>query len=117
MKFVVVQLHPHIIELSILLFADDIVLMADTVYGLQRKIKTLYNVSCILGLEVHAGKSNIAVFRNGGHLAANEKWHFGTADLNVVSEYTYLGIVMSTRLKLNLYSKPFLKPKGPFCSS
>ena len=32
MKFVVVQLHPDIIELSILLFADDIVLVADTVY-------------------------------------------------------------------------------------
>ena len=50
------------------------------------------------GLEVHAGKSNIVVFRNGSKLAANEKWHIGTADLNVVSEYTYLGIVMSTRL-------------------
>ena len=92
------QLHPDIIELSILLFADDIVLIADTVYGLQRKINVLYNVSCILGLEVHAGKSNIVVFRNGDKLAANEKWHIGTADLNVVSEYTYLGIVMSTRL-------------------
>ena len=92
-----IQLHPDIIELSILLFADDIVLIADTVYGLQRKINVFYNVSCILGLEVHAGKSNIVVFRNGGKLAANEKWHIGTADLNVVSEYTYLRIVMSTR--------------------
>ena len=61
-----IQLHPDIIELSILLFADDIILIPDTVYGLQRKINVLYNVSCILGLEVHAGKSNIVVFRNGG---------------------------------------------------
>ena len=68
------------------------------VNNLQRKINVLYNVSCILGLEVHAGISNIVVFRNGGQLAANEKWHIGTTDLNVVSEYTYLGIVMSTRL-------------------
>ena len=67
-------------------------------YGLQRKINVLYNVSCILGLEVHADKSTIVVFRNRGQLAANEKWHIGTTDLNVVSEYTYLGIVMTTRL-------------------
>ena len=80
------------------LFADDIVLIADTVHGLQRQINVLYNVSCILGLEVHVRKSNIVVFRNGGHLAANEKWHIGKTDLNVVSEYTYLGTVMSTRL-------------------
>ena len=70
-------------------------------YSLQGKINVLYNVSCILGLEVHAGKSNIVVFRNGRQLAANEKWHIGTTDLNVVSEYTYLGIVMSTRLSSN----------------
>ena len=44
------------------------------------------------------GQIKHRVFRNGGQLAANEKWHIGTTDLNVVSEYTYLGIIMSTRL-------------------
>ena len=88
----------YVIELSILLFADDVVVIAVTVHGLQRKINVLYNVSCILGLEVHAGKSNIVVFRNGGHLAANEKWHICMTDLNIVSEYTYSGIVVSTSL-------------------
>ena len=57
-----IHLHPDIIELSILLFADDIILIADTVSGLQRKINVLYNVSCILGLEEHAGKSNSLCF-------------------------------------------------------
>ena len=104
-----IQLRPDIIELSILLFADDIILIADTVYGLQRKINVLYNVSCILGLEVHAGKSNIVmflVFRNGGQLAASELWHIGTTNLNVVPEYTYLGIVMSTRLSSTCIQNP-----------
>ena len=39
-----IQLHTDIIELSILLFVDDIVLIADTVYGMQCKIIYLYNV-------------------------------------------------------------------------
>ena len=43
-------------------------------------------------------RANKTSFRNGGQLAANKKWQIGTTDLNVVSEYTYLGIVMSTRL-------------------
>ena len=111
-----IQLHPDIIELSILLFADDIILIADTVYGLQCKINVLYNVSCILGLEVHAGKSNIVVFRNGGQLASNEKWHIGTADLNVVSEYTYLGIVMLTRLSSTCIQNR-LATRALICSS
>ena len=95
----------------------DYILYMVTIF-LQRKINLLYNVSCILDLEGQAGESNIVVFCNGGQLAANEKWHIGTSDLNVVSEYTYLRINYChvNWPKLNLYLKPF-SHKGPICSS
>ena len=86
-------------ELLILLFADDIVLISDTVQGLQRKINTLLQISELLGLTVHTGKSKVVVFRNGAHLAAHEKWFINNTPLKVKGEYTYLRIVFSTRLR------------------
>ncbi|WP_419588314.1 hypothetical protein, partial [Thiolapillus sp.] len=43
-------------------------------------------------------KSNIVVFRNGGHLALREKWFFGDQILEIVNKYKYLGIYLTTRL-------------------
>ena len=41
---------------------------------------------------VNLDKSNIVVFRNGCHLALNEKWCFGNEELEVVNMYKYLGV-------------------------
>ena len=63
-----VQLHPDIIELFIMLFADDVVLLSYTPVGLQNQPDLLAR-----NLE----KSNIVVFRNGGYLARCEKkWYY-----------------------------------------
>ena len=86
-------------ELLILFFADYIVLISDTVQGLQRKINILLQISELLGLTVHTGKSKAVVFRNGGHLAAHEKWFINNTPLKVEVEYTYLGILFSTKLR------------------
>ena len=40
----------------------------------------------------------IVVFRNGGFLAQNERWFFGSSRLTAVSSYKYLGIVLTPRL-------------------
>ena len=37
------------------------------------------------------------VFRLGGHLANHEKWYVGSTRLEVVNEYKYLGMVVSTK--------------------
>ena len=51
-----------------------------------------------LGLIVNLDKSNIVVFRNGGHLALNEKWYFDNEEFEVVNIYRYLGVYFTTRL-------------------
>ena len=51
-----IQLTPDIVELSILLFADDIVLIASTVFELQKKLDVLYEVATKLGLIVNIDK-------------------------------------------------------------
>ena len=96
-----IQLSPELIEILILLFADDVVLVAESVVGLQCQLNVLYNVARKLDLDVNLEKSNIVVFRNGGFLAAKEKWTYGQSQLKVVNMYKYLGIYLSTRLSFS----------------
>ena len=71
-----IQLSPDLIELLILLFADDVVLFSDSVIGLQTQLNILYCTANRLDMIVNLDKSNIVVFRNGGHLALREKCFF-----------------------------------------
>ena len=71
-----VQLHPDIIELLIMLFADDVVLLSYTPVGLQHQLNLLVRNADALDLTVNLEKSNIIVFRNGGYLARCEKWYY-----------------------------------------
>ena len=93
-----IQLSPELIEILILLFADDVVLVSDSVIGLQSQLNILHDTASKLDLMVNLEKSNIVVFRNGGHLAAREKWSYGHTEVKVVNMYKYLGVYMSTRL-------------------
>ena len=54
------------IEVFLLLYADDIVLVADTVLELQRKIRVLEKFCDKWGMEVNLTKTQVIVFRNGG---------------------------------------------------
>ena len=68
-----IQLSPDLIELLILLFADDVILFSDSVIGLQTQLNILYCTAKRLAMIVNFDNSNIAVFRNGRHLALREK--------------------------------------------
>ena len=104
------------VELSILLFADDIVLIADTVFELQKKLDVLYEVATKLGLIVNIDKSKVLVFRKGGRLAGIEQWHVGGKKLEVVTEYNYLGFLFSTKFNTNVMLKQLSsKAKSAFC--
>ena len=52
-------------------------------------------------LAVNLDKSNIIVFRNGGHIASCEKWVYGENVMTVVNQYKYLVIYLSTRLTVS----------------
>ena len=99
-----VQMFPDILEIFILLFADDVALVSDTPRGLQNQLDVLARNSDALDLSVNLDKSNIIVFRNGGYLASNEHWSFNGQEVAVVNLYKYLGLYFSTRLS---FSKAF----------
>ena len=93
-----VQMSPDIVQILILLFADDVALLSDSIIGLQTQLNILFDVSKRLDLIVNLEKSNVIVFRNGGYLAESEKWTYGNDNLSVVNMYKYLGIVITSRL-------------------
>ena len=57
-------------ELFILLLADDVVLLSETVTGLQTQLNSLQRASSSLQLKVNMSKSNKVVLRKGGYLGA-----------------------------------------------
>ena len=96
-----IKLSPDILELFILLFADDIVLLSETVVGLQNQLNNLYSAASKLHLTVNLAKSNIIVFRLGGFLGEREKWYYAGKRMEVVNCYKYLGIYFSTKLSFS----------------
>ena len=92
---------PYLVELFILLFADDIVLLSETAIGLQTQLNSLFRSASQLQLKVNMDKSNIMVFRNGGYLASRERWFYGNSQMTVVNTYKYLGIYFSTKLSFH----------------
>ena len=69
-----VQLHPYTIELFIMLFADDIVLLSYTPIGLLHHPNPLAKNTDYIDLPVNLEKSKNVVFRNGSYLDRFEKW-------------------------------------------
>ena len=93
-----VQLVPGRLEIFLLLFADDVVLISTTPTGLQNQLDNLVHVSNLLRLKVNTEKTKILVFRKGGHLSLGESWFLDGTRLEVVNQYKYLGYVFTTKL-------------------
>ena len=93
-----IPLGPTEIELFILLFADDLTLLASTVIGRQNQLNALSVAAKRLGLTVNLDIyiSKVMVFRKGGYLAAKERWFCGDQKLEVVNTYKYLGLIFPT---------------------
>ena len=93
-----IQLLPGHDEIFSFLFADDIVLVSSTPSGLQNQIHSLQKASRSSGLTVNLGKTNLMVFRKGGHISAGEKCFFYGKEIEIVNRYKYLGYTLTTKL-------------------
>ncbi|XP_063406305.1 uncharacterized protein LOC134690258 [Mytilus trossulus] len=92
-------------KLSILLYADDIVLLAENAEDLQ-KILDVLNVWCNHNsLKVNLRKSNVIHFRNPS--VARSDFHFSLNDENIeyTSNYQYLGLLLTEFLDYQLMAK------------
>ena len=65
-----IQLLPGLIELFILLFADDLALLSCSPHGLQVQLDCVHRLCIEFGLNINTEKSKIMVFRKGGYLGS-----------------------------------------------
>ena len=81
----------HQVLISILLFADDIVLLASSPEGLQRQLDALALFCDIRKLTVNLGKTKVMIF-NGMKKTSNFRFLFKGEEVEITSTYTYLGV-------------------------
>ena len=105
-----IQLIPGTTETFLLLFADDIILLSNTIVGLQNQLDSLKKAADRLYLTVNLEKK-IMVFRMGGHLATRERWLYGNAVVKVTNAYKYLSMIFTTKLSVSAALSDVCKTK------
>lgn len=92
-------------NVRVLLYADDIVILADNPNILQRMINRLEKYCEEWSLTVNVEKSKIMVFREGGILSSSERWFFKRNPIEIVSSYIYLGVKFTPRMAFTEHIK------------
>ncbi len=87
------------LKLSIMLYADDIVLLAENEQDLQRMIDCLLQWCHKWRLKVNIDKSNVVHFRHRRGPCTKVIFKYSEAVLHNVSKYKYLGIYLDCFLK------------------
>ena len=95
-----IQLYPDLTEIFLLMFADDIACISDTVSGLQKQLNILSNFCSNNRLKVNTQKTKVMVFKNGGSLSSREKWTYNEIILETVNGFSYVGVYFTNRLSL-----------------
>lgn len=86
------------VNVKVLLYADDIVILSDSPGGLQEMIDALHKYCLMWSLKVNLSKAKIVVFRNSPRISADLRWHYGNDNIEIVNSYTYLGVEITYNL-------------------
>ena len=78
------------------MLADDAVIFSESVEGLQTSLDSLESYCKKWNLQVNISKTQTMVFRKGGNLRQNEKWTYAGENIEIVNNFNYLGIVLSS---------------------
>jgi hypothetical protein len=99
----------QLVIVHILLYADDMVIVAPSQETLQMKISVVSRFLKERGLQINFGKTKIVVFRRAGNVCISDRFFWNGSQIEVVKSYTYLGITFHSSGKFNLASSEFVK--------
>ena len=81
-------------RLYVLLYADDTVLLAESADELQTSLTRLKEYCDLWGLKVNKDKTQIVIFSKG-RVLKRPIFYLGEDTIEVVDDYTYLGVVLN----------------------
>ena len=85
----------RVTDLIMLLYADDLTILAYSPPDLKRKLRTLFAYCEANFLTVNIEKTKVLPFQMAGR-TKQESFYYGNDKLELVSEYNYLGTVISS---------------------
>ena len=94
-------------KLFVLLYADDTIVMAESVHELQLAMNSMYEYCVVNKLAINTSKTKVMVFSRG-KIRNKPEIMYGDTKLQVVDEYVYLGITFN-------YNGNFVKANKRLC--
>ena len=86
-------------SISVLLYADDAVILAEDEKSMRRGLETLAKWCREWAVEINAEKCGVMHMRRKGVRRTEEKFYVGGEEVRVVEEYKYLGCVVNEHLQ------------------
>ena len=107
----------NMFKMFMLLYADDIVLFANSANELQDELDLMSDYCKRWKLKINISKTKVMIFRKGGMISRNLSFYYDDEPLEIVKKFNYLGIVFTTggsfaEAQMTLAGqaqKPFLK--------
>lgn len=98
------------VQIKVLMYADDIVLIAESPRMMQLMINKLSEYCKIWNLVINVAKSKIMIFKQHMRRLQNvEKWYLNDEQLEVVKEFKYLGVWLNYNATFNTHVQKKLK--------
>ena len=85
-----------------LLYADDLILLAESGEDLQKQIDLLYDFTKLIQMSVNIGKTKIMVLRKHKRkIKSKQTWLFGENEIQECDSYKYLGVTIKSNCSFN----------------
>ena len=91
--------------LSVLVCADDIVILLDDGIRLQTMLDSLNSWCVSWDLVINVDKSKIVHFMSPNITRSDFIFHYGDANIETVSRYKYLGVILTEHLDFIIMTK------------
>ena len=83
----------RMLNLYLLMYADDMVLLSESIHEIQKMIDVVNLYSNEYDLYINMSKTKIVIFRNRCNCKPEEKWFLNGSHIELCNEFMYLGIL------------------------
>jgi hypothetical protein len=100
---------PNGTDINSLLYAYDVIILSRSKHGLQNCLNELHEWCSKWLMEVNIKKTKVMIFQKHKSKLPNLHFHFGNKKIDIVKEYTYLGLKLVPNGKFKLAQQQLSK--------